>query len=59
MPQARVQGHVLARQYSHVVTPLIWRPKEQSPALGALVAHLREHRASASTRACVCVASLL
>lgn len=41
MPQARVQRHALARRYSHVVTPLIWRPKEQSPALAVLVAQLR------------------
>lgn len=41
MPLARVQRHALARQYSHVVTPLIWRPKEQSPALGVLLAQLK------------------
>jgi DNA-binding transcriptional LysR family regulator len=49
MPLARVQRHALARQYSHVVTPLIWRPKEQSPALGVLVAQLkRRSRAPAA-----------
>jgi hypothetical protein len=41
MPLARVQRHALARQYSHVVTPLIWRPNEQSPALAVLVAQLK------------------
>jgi DNA-binding transcriptional LysR family regulator len=49
-PLARVQRHALARQYSHVVTPLIWRPTEQSPALGALVAQLKR-RSRASTAA--------
>jgi len=41
MPLARVQRHALARPYSHVVTPLIWRTKEQSAALGVLVAQLK------------------
>jgi DNA-binding transcriptional LysR family regulator len=41
MPLARVQRHALPRQHSHVTTPLIWRPKEESPALGALLAQLR------------------
>jgi DNA-binding transcriptional LysR family regulator len=50
MPLARVRRHALARQYSHVVTPLIWRTKEQSPALGVLVAQLkRRPRAPAAT----------
>jgi DNA-binding transcriptional LysR family regulator len=49
MPLARVQRHALARRYSHVVTPLIWRPSEQSPALGVLVAQLkRRSRAPAA-----------
>jgi DNA-binding transcriptional LysR family regulator len=49
MPLARVQRHALARRYSHVVTPLIWRPNEQSPALAVLVAQLkRRSRAPAA-----------
>ncbi|TMG88537.1 MAG: LysR family transcriptional regulator, partial [Betaproteobacteria bacterium] len=51
MPQARVRRHALARQYSHVVTPLVWRPKEQSSALGVLVAQLnRRSRTPARER---------
>lgn len=41
MPLERLQRHALARKYSQVVTPLIWCPKEQSPALGVPVAQLR------------------
>jgi DNA-binding transcriptional LysR family regulator len=41
MPLAQVQRHALPRRHAHVVTPLIWRPKEQSIALGELVAQLR------------------
>ena len=36
LPLAQVQRHRLARQHSHVVTPLIWRTQEQSRALVAL-----------------------
>lgn len=49
MPLALVQRHALARQYSHVVTPLIWRPKEQSPALGVLVAQLKRRSKAPAT----------
>ena len=41
MPLARVQRHPLPRQYSHLVTPLVWRRNEQSPALGVLVEQLK------------------
>ena len=36
LPLAQVQRHPLARQHSHLVTPLIWRSQEQSRALVAL-----------------------
>jgi DNA-binding transcriptional LysR family regulator len=36
LPLAQVRRHRLPRQYSHVVTPLIWRTREQSRALAAL-----------------------
>jgi DNA-binding transcriptional LysR family regulator len=47
MPLAKVQRHELPRRYAHVVTPLVWRIKEQSPALGVLVAQL-ERRSTTS-----------
>lgn len=40
-PLAHVQRHRLPRQHAHIVTPLIWRTREQSPALVALVAQLK------------------
>ena len=46
IPLAKVQRHPLPREHSHVVTPLVWRINEQSPALGALVALLK-HRSKA------------
>ena len=42
LPLAQVQRHALPRKYSHVVTPLVWRPQEQSRALGALVEQLKQ-----------------
>ena len=41
IPQARVQRHALASAHALVVTPLVWRANEISPALGALLLQLR------------------
>ena len=41
LPLAQVRRHPLARQHAHVVTPLIWRGQEQSPALAALREQLK------------------
>jgi hypothetical protein len=47
MPAASVRRHPLARRHSHVVTPIVWRRKEKSPALAALLARLsKAQRAS-------------
>lgn len=52
MPLARVTRHELAPRHAHVVTPLIWRPNEQSRALEALLAQLTRQtkRATRSPR---------
>ena len=38
---AQVRRHPLPRAYSHVITPLIWRTRELSPALLALQEQLK------------------
>ena len=40
LPLAAVRRHALPRAQSELVTPLIWRPQEVSPALAALLAQL-------------------
>jgi DNA-binding transcriptional LysR family regulator len=41
LPRAQVRRHAIPREHAHIVTPLIWRAHEQSPALLALKEQLR------------------
>jgi DNA-binding transcriptional LysR family regulator len=40
LPLAEVRRHALPRAQSHLVTPIVWRAQEVSPALAALLAQL-------------------
>ena len=41
LPRVQVKRHALPREHAHIVTPLIWRTREQSRALLALKEQLR------------------
>lgn len=51
LPLAEVQRHRLPKEHAQIVTPLIWRSREQSRALVALREQLEKGRRGASRRA--------